>query len=75
MKSLIKKILKESDVDYWKDYAESKKPTLKEIVTRKRKIDEVDAIHKNESDYISFKQGEGDAGDYDDYLPDIDDID
>ena len=25
MKEIIKKILKESDVDYWKDYAESKK--------------------------------------------------
>jgi len=25
LKEIIKKILKESDVDYWKDYAESKK--------------------------------------------------
>ena len=48
---------------------------MKDIVTRKRKTDEVNAIHKNESDYIATKQGEGDAGDYDDYLPDIDDID
>ena len=48
---------------------------MKDIVTRKRKIDEVDEIHKNESEYIATKQGEGDAGDYDDYLPDIDDID
>ena len=38
----------------------------------KKKIDEVDAIHKNESDYIATKQGEGE---WDDYLPDIDDMD
>jgi len=61
-----------SDTSKLKNYAESKKPTIKEIVTRKRKIDEVDAIHKNETDYISTKQGEGE---WDDYLPDIDDID
>ena len=64
-----------SDTSKLKQFATNKKPTMKEIVTRKRKTDEVNAIHKNESDYIATKQGEGDAGDYDDYLPDIDDID
>ena len=35
----------------------------------------VQKVHKNESDYIVSKQGEGDVSDYDDYLPDIDDMD
>ena len=64
-----------SDTSKLKNYAKGEKPTMKDIVTRKRKIDEVDEIHKNESDYIATKQGEGDVKDYDDYLPDIDDID
>ena len=54
-----------SDTSKLKNYAKGEKSTMKDIVTRKRKRDEVDAIHKNESDYISSKQGEGDAGDYD----------
>jgi hypothetical protein len=62
-----------SDTSKLKQFATKKKPTMKEIVTRKRKTDEVSAIHKNESDYIVNKQG--DYIDYDDYLPDIDDID
>ena len=61
-----------SDTSKLKNYAKSEKPTMKDIVTRKRKTDEVNAIHKNESDYIVSKQGEGE---WDDYLPDIDDID
>ena len=61
-----------SDTSRIKNYAKGKKPTIKEIVTRKRKTDEVSAIHKNESDYIATRQGEGE---WDDYLPDIDDID
>ncbi len=61
-----------SDTSKLKQFATKKKPTMGEIVTRKKKIDEVDAIHKNESDYIATKQGEGD---WDDYLPDIDDMD
>ena len=64
-----------SDTSKLKNYAKGEKPTMKDIVTRKRKRGEVSAIHKDETDYISTKQGEGDAGDYDDYLPDIDDID
>ena len=57
-----------------KNYAEGKKPTLKEIVTRKRKTDETKFYNtsEGESQYIVNKQGEGD---WDDYLPDIDDID
>ena len=65
-----------SDTTKLKNYAEGKKPTLKEIVTRKRKTDEVTNINKDTSaqvDYSVNKYGEG--PDYDDYLPDIDDID
>ena len=61
-----------SDTSKLKNYAKGEKPTMKDIVTRKRKTDEVSAIHKDESDYIATKQGEGE---WDDYLPDIDDID
>ena len=62
-----------SDTSKLKQFATNKKPTMKEIVTRKRKTDEVSAIHENEMDYIATKQG--DASDYDNYLPDIDDLD
>ena len=62
-----------SDTSKLKQFATNKKPTMKEIVTRKRKTDEVNAIHKNESDYIVNKQG--DYIDYDDYLPGIDELD
>ena len=65
-----------SDTTKLKNYAENKKPTLKEIVTRKRKTDEVNRINYDESaqvDYSVNKFGEG--PDYDDYLPDIDDVD
>ena len=65
-----------SDTTKLKNYAEGKKPTLKEIVTRKRKTDEVNRINYDESaqvDYSVNKFGEG--PDYDDYLPDIDDVD
>ena len=63
-----------SDTSKIKNYAEGKKPTLKEIVTRKRKTDETKFYNtsEGESQYIVNKQGEGD---WDDYLPDIDDID
>ena len=65
-----------SDTSRIKNYAESKKPTIKEIVTRKRKTDEVKKLNEDTSaqvDYSVNKYGEG--PDYDDYLPDIDDID
>ena len=68
-----------SDTSRIKNYAESKKPTIKEIVTRKRKTDEVNKINTDEGvqvDYSVNKYGDGpDPSDYDDYLPDIDDID
>ena len=61
-----------SDTSKLKEFAIKKKPTMKEIVIRKKKKDQVNAIHKDESDYIATKQGEGE---WDDYLPDIDDMD
>ena len=68
-----------SDTSKIKNYAESKKPTIKEIVTRKRKTDEVKKLNEDTSaqvDYSVNKYGDGpDPSDYDDYLPDIDDID
>jgi len=65
-----------SDTTKLKNYAENKKPNMKDIVTRKRKTDEVDKINSSSEaqvDYSVNKYGEG--PDYDDYLPDIDDID
>ena len=65
-----------SDTTKLKNYAEGKKPTLKEIVTRKRKTDKVKNLNEDTSaqvDYSVKKYGEG--PDYDDSLPDIDDID
>tara|TARA_R110002012_G_scaffold90427_1_gene221110 strand:+ start:483 stop:3512 length:3030 start_codon:yes stop_codon:yes gene_type:complete len=65
-----------SDTSRIKNYAEGKKPTLKEIVTRKRKTDKVKNLNEDTSaqvDYSVKKYGEG--PDYDDSLPDIDDID
>ena len=61
-----------SDTSKLKQFATKKKPTMQEIVTRKKKKDQVSSIHKDESDYIATKQGEGE---WDDYLPDIDDMD
>ena len=42
-----------------------------EIVESGKKKKEVQKVHENESDYIVSKQGEAE---WDDYLPDIDDI-
>ena len=52
-----------SDTTKLKNYAEGKKPTINEIVTRKRKTDEVKNINKDTSaqvDYSVDKYGEGD---------------
>ena len=52
-----------SDTTKLKNYAQGKKPTLKEIVTSKRKTDEVTNINKDTSaqvDYSVNKYGEGD---------------
>ena len=57
-----------SDTTKLKNYAEGKKPTLKEIVTRKRKTDEVNKLNTDSSaqvDYSVNKFGEG--PDYDDF--------
>ena len=62
-----------SDTSKLKQYATKKKPTMKEIVESSKKKKAVQKVHENESDYIVDKQG--DYVDYDDYLPDIDDID
>ena len=63
-----------SDTNKVKPFATKKKPTMKEIVESNKKKKAVQKVHENESDYIVSKQGEGGL-DYDDYLPDIDDID
>ena len=62
-----------SDTSKLKQYATKKKPTMGEIVESSKKKKAVQKVHENESDYIVDKQG--DYVDYDDYLPDIDDID
>ena len=62
-----------SDTSKLKQFATKKKPTIKEIVQRQKKKKAVQEVHKDESDYIVKKQGE--YVDYDDYLPDIDDLD
>ena len=61
-----------SDTSKLKQFATKKKPTIKEIVQRQKKKKAVQEVHKDESDYIVKKQGE--YVDYDDYLPDIEDI-
>jgi len=62
-----------SDTSNLKQFATKKKPTIKEIVESSKKKKSVKKVHENESDYIVSKKG--DIGDYDDYFPDIDDID
>ena len=54
-------------------FATKRKLTHKDKIIAKKKKKAVQDIHKDESDYIVEKQG--DYVDYDDYLPDIDDID
>jgi len=61
-----------SDTNKLKQFAKKKKPTMGEIVESGKKKKAVQKVHENESDYIVSKQG--DYEDYDDYLPDIDDI-
>ncbi len=60
-----------SDTNKLKQFATKKKPTMGEIVESSTKK-AVQKVHENESDYIVSKQGEAE---WDDYLPDIDDID
>ena len=64
-----------SDTTRVKNYAEGKKPTMKDIVTRKKKTDIVEEIHERPGEHINNKYGDGPDLDYDAYLPDIDDID
>ena len=61
-----------SDTNKLKQFAKKKKPTLGEIVESSKKKKAVQKVHENESDYIVSRQGEGE---WDDYLPDIDDLD
>ena len=58
-----------SDTNKLKQFAKKKKATMGDIVESSKKKKAVQKVHENESDYIVSKQG-----DYDDYLPDIDDI-
>ena len=61
-----------SDTSKLKQFATKKKPTMKEIVESSKKKKAVQKVHENESDYIVSRQGEGE---WDDYLPDLDDMD
>jgi hypothetical protein len=61
-----------SDTSKLKEFATKRKLTHKDKIIAKKKQKAVQEVHKNESDYIVKKQGEAD---WDDYLPDIDDID
>jgi hypothetical protein len=61
-----------SDTSKLKQFATKRKLTHKDKIIAKKKQKAVQEVHKNESDYIVKKQGEAD---WDDYLPDIDDID
>ena len=61
-----------SDTSKRKQFATKKKPTMGEIVESGKKKKAVQKVHENESDYIVSRQGEGE---WDDYLPDIDDMD
>jgi len=60
-----------SDTTKLKNYAEGKKPTLKEIVTRKKKTDKVQKIHNDtmeQINYIENKQGFGPGSIEDDLM-------
>ena len=49
-----------SDTTKLKNYAKGEKPTMQDIVTRKRKTDKIEDIHKNPSeqlDYVENKEG------------------
>ena len=61
-----------SDTSRLKEYGTGKKLNIKDRLKAEQKKKEVQKIHENESDYIVSRQGEGE---WDDYLPDIDDID
>ena len=62
-----------SDTSKLKEFGTKRNLTHKDKIIAKQKKKAVQNVHKNESDYIVSKQG--DAGDYDNYLPDIDDMD
>jgi hypothetical protein len=59
----------DSDVSALKEYATGEKPTMKEIVQKKKRKDKVKKLNEGDldaqSDYITARQG--DAYDYDDY--------
>ena len=61
-----------SDTSKLKQFATKRKLTHKDKIIAKKKKKAVQDIHKDSTDYISERQGEGD---WDDYLPDIDDLD
>ena len=63
-----------SDTSKLKQFATKKKPTMGEIVESSKKKKEAEYYSTNEgsSDYVVNKQGEGE---WDDYLPDIADMD
>jgi len=61
-----------SDTSRLKEYGTGKKLNIKDRLKAEQKKKEVQKIHKDSTDYISERQGEAD---WDDYLPDIEDID
>jgi hypothetical protein len=61
-----------SDTSRLKEYGTGKKLNIKDRLKAEQKKKEVQKIHEDSTDYISERQGEAD---WDDYLPDIDDID
>ena len=61
-----------SDTSKLKEFGTKKNLTHRDKVIAKKKQKAVQKVHENESDYIVSRQGEGE---WDDYLPDIDDLD
>jgi hypothetical protein len=62
-----------SDTNFLKNYANKKKPTMKEIVETGKKKKEIKYLKENPHEDPRIP--EGPEPDYDDYLPGIDDID
>jgi len=63
-----------SDTNFLKNYAKKKKTTMKEIVETGKKKKEIKYLNKNPHEDPRIPEGP-EADIYDDYLPDIDDLD
>ena len=62
-----------SDTNFLKNYAKKKKPNMGQIVETSKKKKEIKYLNKNPHEDPRIP--EGPEPDYDDYLPDIDDLD